>query len=257
MEFIDELKFLKEQLKFKEKIDGAHKFNEIVLAGMGGSGIAGKIFQEIYTEKPFFVVDDYNIPNRALAEGEIDANFFQHKPFLEQQINQFNYDICPLTEVHIEPMGIYSLNGSLNSLESGGLVTIPNDPSNETRALLLLEKAGLISLSKDSSSLTLKNIKENPYGLKFKEIDSAFLTRTLDEVEASVIPTNYALLFELNPIEDSLFLEDNTSLYANIIVVQKKDLLKPELLCLKKHMESEKMSLYINSTYKGALVPIH
>ena len=203
------------------------------------------------------VVDDYNIPNRALAEGEINANFFQHKPFLDEQIEQFHYDICPLSEVHIEPMGIYSLKGPLTDLSKGSLITIPNDPSNETRALLLLEKAGLILLKKESSSLTLKDISENHYELKFKEIDAAFLTRTLDEVRASVIPTNYALLIGLNPLKDSLFLEDSTSLYANIIVIQKKDLLNPELLALKKHIESEKMHLYIDSTYNGALVPVH
>ncbi len=154
-------------------------------------------------------------------------------------------------------MGIYSLKGPLTDLSKGSLITIPNDPSNETRALLLLEKAGLILLKKESSSLTLKDISENHYELKFKEIDAAFLTRTLDEVRASVIPTNYALLIGLNPLKDSLFLEDSTSLYANIIVIQKKDLLNPELLALKKHIESEKMHLYIDSTYNGALVPVH
>ena len=208
-------------------------------------------------ELKIIIVDDYNIPNRALSEGEIDANFFQHAPFLEQQVKEFEYDICPLTQTHIEPMGIYSLNGSLTDLKSKSLVTIPNDPSNETRALLLLEKAGLILLKKDNDCLTLRDIIENPKELKFKEIDAAFLTRTLNEVGASVIPTNYALLIGLNPLNDALFLEDSSSPYANIIAIQKKDLSKPELLSLKKHMESEKMHIYIIETYKGALVPAH
>jgi D-methionine transport system substrate-binding protein len=200
------------------------------------------------------VIDDYNIPNRALAEGEIDANFFQHQPFLDEQITQFHYPICTLVEVHIEPMGIYSKKGSLESLPNGSVITLPSDPTNETRALHLLEKAGVITL-KDKPSLTVLDIEDNPKNFRFKEVDAAFLARTLDEVGASVIPTNYALLAGLSPLDDALILEDQSSTFVNVIAVQEKDLNNPELLALKQAMESEKIRLYIQNTYKGAAIP--
>ena len=199
------------------------------------------------------VMDDYNIPNRALAEGEIDANFFQHKPFLEEQIKQFGYKIASLSDVHFEPMGIY---GSWDLIKKGGLITVPSDPTNEGRALLLLEKGGIITLKKGIAYPTLLDIVENPYGCTFKEVEAAFLARTLDEVAGSLIPTNYALLSGLHPKKDALLVED-TSSYANVITVQEKDLLNPELLIIKRHLESEKMRLYIESTYQGAICPIH
>ena len=203
------------------------------------------------------VVDDYNIPNRALAEGEIDANFFQHKPFLEEQIHQFNYPICCLAEIHIEPLGIYlGTKNSLKELPEGSLITLPNDPTNEARALLLLEKAGLITLeAKNLSNTTVLDIKENSRHFKFKEIDAALLARTLQETGASVIPTNYALLAGLSPIKDAVFIEDKTSPYINIIAVRCDDLEKNELVLLKKKMQSEKMHSYILTKYQGAVIP--
>lgn len=199
------------------------------------------------------VMDDYNIPNRALSEGEIDANFFQHKPFLEEQVKQFGYKIASLSDVHFEPMGIY---GSWDLIKKGGLITVPSDPTNEGRALLLLEKGGIITLKKGVTYPTLLDIVENPYGCTFKEVEAAFLARTLDEVAGSLIPTNYALLSGLHPKNDALLLED-TSFYVNIITVQEKDLQNPELLIVKKHIESEKMRSYIESTYQGAICPAH
>lgn len=216
---------------------------EFIQADMEKEGILLKVI----------VMDDYNIPNRALAEGEIDANFFQHKPFLEEQIKQFGYKIASLSDVHFEPMGIY---GSLDLIKKGGLITIPSDPTNEGRALLLLEKAGIITLKKDVSYPTLLDIVDNPYGCTFKEVESGFLSRTLDEVAASLIPTNYALLAGLHPKNDALFLED-TSSYVNVITVQEKDLENPELLVLKKHLESEKIKAYMESTFGGAICPAH
>ncbi len=203
------------------------------------------------------VIDDYNIPNRALADGEIDANFFQHTPFLDEQINQFGYPIAILTEVHIEPMGIYSKNQTLDTLPVKGVVTIPSDPTNEDRALRLLEKAGLITVKKTkSSNLTLLDIETNPKNLRFQEVDAALLTRTYDEASAAVIPTNYALLGGLSPLKDALILEDSSSFYVNVIAVQTKDVCSTKLLALKKHMESEKMTSYIYSTYQGAVIPV-
>jgi len=202
------------------------------------------------------VVDDYNVPNRALANEEIDANFFQHKPFLDEQIRQFNYPICALAKIHVEPIGLYSKEKSIDDFKAGGTISIPNDPTNEARALLLLEKAGLITLdSKDIFNITVVDIKENPKKFKFIEVDAALLARTLSEVDASVIPTNYALLADLSPQKDALLMEDKDSPYVNVIAVRCKDLNSPKLLALKKIMQSEAMKEYILSHYKGALVP--
>ena len=200
------------------------------------------------------VIDDYNIPNRALAEGEIDANFFQHKPFLEEQVAQFDYPITPLMGVHIEPMGLYLKKG--DKVNKGNVIAIPSDPSNETRALLLLQDTGFITLKKKDSSLTILDIDENPLNLKFKEIEAAFLTRALSDVDGAIIPTNYALLAGLSPVDNALFLEDACSPYVNIIAVRKEDLKKPDLLALKRQMRSEKIRLFILSTYGGTVTPL-
>ncbi len=202
------------------------------------------------------VVDDYNIPNRALAEGDVDANFFQHKPFLEEQIKQFHYPLCVLADIHIEPMGIYSNNKPLSELGDKGIIAIPNDPTNEARALLLLEREGLLTLkTKNIYTTTILDIEENPKKLKFKEIDAALLTRALPQVDAAVIPTNYALLAGLTPEKDALCLEDKTSPYVNVIVVRCDELTSPKLLALKKCMQSDAMRAYILSEYQGAILP--
>jgi len=197
--------------------------------------------------------DDYNIPNRALSEGEIDANFFQHKPFLEEQIRRFGFALSGLSDVHFEPMGIY---GSFDSLKKGGIVAVPSDPTNEGRALLLLREAGIVTLRSGVSSPTVLDIEENPYGCKFKEIDGAFLARALSDVAAAVIPTNYALLAGLRPEKDAFFMEDGSTLYVNVLTVQTKDLGKESLLLVKKHIESEKTRKYIEETYSGAIIPV-
>ena len=202
-------------------------------------------------------VDDYNIPNRALAEKEIDANFFQHKPFLEEQSKQFGYDLESLSDVHIEPMGIYVKNGGWDKIQKGGIITLPSDPTNEGRALALLAKAGVISLKEGVLYPTVLDIVDNPYGCTFKEVDAAFLARTWQEVAAAVIPTNYALLAGLHPQKDALLLEDGSSLYVNILTIRKGESKREELLLLKKHIESEETRKHIEETYQGAVVLLH
>lgn len=219
---------------------------EFVQADLEKDGITLKIV----------TVDDYNIPNRALAEKEIDANFFQHKPFLEEQSKQFGYEIESFSDVHIEPMGLYAKEG-WEKIREGGVITIPSDPTNEGRALSLLDKAGIITLKKGVLYPTVLDIVENPYGCTFKEVDAAFISRTWDEVAAAVIPTNYALLAGLHPLKEALLLEDGSSSYVNVLTVRKEDTNREDLASLKKHLESEKTKSYIESTYQGAVVPIH
>lgn len=202
------------------------------------------------------VVDDYNIPNRSLADGEVDANFFQHLPFLNMQNEEFGYALQPLAAVHIEPMGIYSKKiKSLKDLKSGAVIAIPNDPSNEARALELLQKVGLIKLNRHDSNTTVHNIIENPLRLKFNEIDSPLLPRTLDDVVLAVITTNFALQAGLDPQKDALASEDKDSLYANIVVIRRGDASREDLQALKEVLQSEKVRNYIQNTYKGAIIP--
>lgn len=203
------------------------------------------------------VMDDYNLPNRALADKEVDANFFQHIPFFEQQKKQFNYPICILAKIHVEPMGIYSQKvTSLSNITDGAVVAIPNDPTNEGRALLLLQKQGLITIhSAGMSNITVRNILSNPKKLKFQEVDAAMLTRVLPDVTLAVIPTNYALQVNLSPQKNALAHEDKSSLYANIIAVRCNDVNEPKLLALKAAMTSKKMHDYIVDHYQGAVVP--
>ena len=203
-------------------------------------------------------VDDYNLPNRLLYEKQVDANFFQHMPYLEEQNKRFGYNLAPLASVHIEPLGIYSEKiKSLEDLEEGGVVAIPSDPTNEARALNLLSQVGLIKLkpSIDILTATIYDIGSNPKKLKIEEIDAAFLPRILPDVDLAVIPVNFALQANLNPQEDALVIEPNDSPYTNIVVVREEDLDREDLKKFKQVLQSEKMRTYIQEKYKGAIVP--
>lgn len=203
------------------------------------------------------VTDDYNMPNRALADHEIDANFFQHLPFLEEQIRQFDYPLIMLAKVELEPMAIYSKKiKTLSELKEKAIFAIPNDPTNEARALLMLQKEGLIELD-DSNNLraTILNISKNPKHFQFIEIDAAMLPRTLEDVDVAVINTNYALEANLSPQKEALVLENSESVYANIIAIRKEDENRADIQALKKALTSEKMRTFILETYQKAVIP--
>lgn len=211
--------------------------------------------QEINLE--IIVVDDYNIPNRALADGEVDANFFQHAPYLASQIKMFNYPITSIAKIHIEPMGVYSKKiKNIHDLKEKSIISLPNDPTNEARALALLQQHGIITLD-DPNNLqaTVLNIIHNPKEITFVEMDASMLPRTLQDVDASIIPTNFALQADLKPTTDAIILEDRTSNFANVIAIRTGDENRPELIALKKAMTSEKMRNYILEKYKGAIIP--
>jgi D-methionine transport system substrate-binding protein len=203
------------------------------------------------------VTDDYNIPNRSLENKEVAANFFQHIPFMDEQIKQFHYSIESIAKIEIEPMGIYSKKiHSFAELQDGATIGIPNDPTNEARALLLLQSEGLIQLD-DSTNLaaTVLNISDNPKHLKFIETDAAMLPRSLDDVAAAAINTNYALEAGFSPLKDALALESKDSPYANIIAIRIGDENRPDIQALKAAMTSDKMRQFILDTYKGAVLP--
>lgn len=201
--------------------------------------------------------NDYVVPNTALNDKQLDANFFQHVPYMEEFEKEHNMKLVALVKVHVEPMGAYSKKiKSKDALANGATVAIPNDPTNEGRALLLLQKQGLITL-KDASGLTQtpRDIASNPKNLKFKELDAAQLPRVLQDVDLAVINTNYALKAGLSPLKDALFVEDKNSPYANVLTVRPDNQNDPAIQELAKALNSDKVRKYIEDTYKGAIVP--
>ncbi|TLD99820.1 MetQ/NlpA family ABC transporter substrate-binding protein [Helicobacter japonicus] len=199
---------------------------------------------------------DYVTPNSALNDGSLDANFHQHKPFLDSLINDRGYTLTPIANIHVEPIGLYSSKfKNIDELPNGAVIAIPNDPSNGGRALLLLEAEKLIKLA-DSTNLqaTELDIVENPKELKIKPVEAALLPRTLGDVDAAVINGNYALQAGLNSA-DALILEGAQSPYANILVVQSSKVDDENLQKLKKALQSQKVKDFIQEKYKGEIVP--
>lgn len=218
--------------------------------------IKSQLAQEGITLK-IIEFQDYVQPNLALAEGELDANFFQHVPYLEQFCKDRKLDLTYIAKVHIEPIGVYSKKiKSLNDLKSKSIVAIPNDPTNGGRALLLLQQAKLIELRKDAGlSATELDIVKNPKNLRFKALEAAQLPRVLPDVDIAVINTNYALTINLVPTKDALFIEGSESPYANILAVRTKDKNNPALLKLAKALNSQTVKDFIMKEYKGSIVP--
>ena len=204
------------------------------------------------------VVDDYNLPNRMLNDKEVDANFFQHRPFLEEQKKEFGYQIDSFAKIHLEPMGIYSKKTKeLASLPEKSTIALPNDPTNESRALKLLEKAELIEINSQAGlKATVADITSNPKQLKFIEVDAPMLPRTLKEVGAAAIPSNFALQTGLNPFSDPLIKERTDSPYANILVIRSGEESREDLQALKEALTSDEMRTFILTKYRGAIIPV-
>lgn len=210
--------------------------------------------QQILLE--ILIIDDFNTPNRALAEGEVDANFFQHLPFLEAQKKDFGYRLEPLAAIHLEPMALYSKRCvACEEIKEKGVISIPSDPSNQARALALCEQCGLITLKQTGPKTSILDIQDNPRHLTFVEMDSPLLSRSLDDVEAAAISTNFALLGGLSPKNDALAIEKGQSRFANILVVRQGDEERPPLQALKRALTSEKVRDAIKEKYQGAIIP--
>lgn len=201
--------------------------------------------------------NDYVTPNIALNDKQLDANFFQHAPYMEDFAKKNNMRLVAVGKVHVEPMGAYSKKiKSKDEIKDGAIVAIPNDVTNEGRALLMLQKQGLIKL-KDASGLsqTPRDIAENPKNLKFKELEAAQLPRTIQDVDIAVINTNFALKGNLDPLKDTIFAEDKDSPYANVIAARPDNQNDPAIVELVKALNSDKVKKYLEDTYKGAIVP--
>ncbi len=200
---------------------------------------------------------DYVVPNTAVEEGDEDANYFQHQPYLDNFNAENGTHLVSAGGIHIEPMGVYAgKTTALADLPDSATIAIPNDATNEGRALLLLEAQGLIKL-KDSSNLesTPNDIAENSKNLQFKELEAAMIPNTVEEVDLSVINCNYALQAGFNPVEDALAIEDSNSPYVNIIAVKEGHENDPAIVALVAALQSETAREFITSTYNGAVVP--
>ncbi|HAT6935585.1 TPA: MetQ/NlpA family lipoprotein [Legionella pneumophila] len=185
--------------------------------------------------------NDYNLPNEALQDGSLDANVYQHLPYLKAAILSHGYDLQAIGRTFVYPMGIYSKKyKTLSELPENGIIAVPNDPSNEMRAFLLLEKAHLITL-KNTTNSGIQDIESNPKQFKFKEIDAAQLPRVLPDVDAAVINTTFALPAGLSPSKDALFTEGKDSPYANIIVIRRDTQKRPQLELFVKALNSEEV----------------
>lgn len=199
------------------------------------------------------VFDDYVLPNTALDEGSIDANYFQHIPYLNKTIQEKGYNLTYTVKVHIEPMRVYSDKlTKLEDIKDGAEIAVPNDATNEARALKLLAKNNLIKV-KDGELVTVKDITENPKKLKFTELEATQLPTVLKDVAAAVVNTNVALSAKLDP-NKALAIEDKDSPYANVIAVKKGNENSDKIKALDKAINSPEVKKFIEDKYKGSIV---
>lgn len=236
------------RLKVAASLDPQARILEVVKQDLKREGIDLEIIE----------IDDYTLANRLLHEKQVDANFFQHIPYLEQEKELFGYDIVWVAKVHIEPLGIYSSKiTSLSNLKDGAIVALPSDTSNEGRSLKLLENAGLIKLKNGLSDyqLTLREIVDNPKNLRFKEIDASLLPRLLKDVDIALIPGNYALQASL-PLSYRLAREEGDSDYINVLVIRKEDLHREDIQALIKAIQSPEVKSFIEKEYKDNIIPV-
>lgn len=199
---------------------------------------------------------DYIQPNRALNDGALQANVFQHEPYLNDQLYMYHYRLTIVGKTFIYPMGIYSSHyHSINEVPENSQVAIPNDPTNEGRALMLLQKAGLITLSHSAGLKATENdVIENPKHLEFVELDAAQLARAYQDMALAVINTNYAIPGGLLPSRDALFIEDKQSPYANLIVIRSQDGGKPWVKELVDSFQSQAVLDKANELFQGQVV---
>jgi D-methionine transport system substrate-binding protein len=198
--------------------------------------------------------NDYNLPNTALQDGSLDANVYQHLPYLKAAIQAHGYNFQAIGRGFVYPMGIYSKKiKSLDQLPEKAIVAIPNDPSNEMRALLLLAKANLITL-KDSNQGGLKDIETNPKNLVFKEMDAAQLPRVLPDVDMAIINTTFALPAGLTPSRDAIFAEGKDSPYANVVVIRRDTQKRAQLEKFVKALNSDEVKQKANSIFGDAAI---
>ena len=201
--------------------------------------------------------NDYVQPNLATDDGELDANYFQHRPYLQEFVKDRGLNLKEVATVHIEPMGVYSKSiKDIKDLKDGATIAIPNDPTNGGRALLLLNKAGVITLEDPNDiTATVMNIKDNPKHIEIRELEAAQLPRALEDVDAAVINTNFAMAADLVPQRDAIVIEGADSPYVNILVANPKSADTSDMKILIKALQSPETKEFIEKQYKGAVLP--
>jgi len=200
---------------------------------------------------------DYTLINPALKDGQIDANFFQHTPYLEDYNAKNKANLKEVVKVHNEPMGVYSKKlDAIAKIADGASIGIPNDATNGGRALMVLDRAGVIKL-KDGAGVTAteKDIVENPKKVKITMMDAPMLPRALEDLDLCVINSNYALEANLNPVKDSIFMEPKDSPFANILVVRPDDVNKESIQKLAAALQTPEVKQFLEDKYPGACVP--
>jgi D-methionine transport system substrate-binding protein len=199
--------------------------------------------------------NDYNLPNEALQDGSLDANVYQHIPYLKAATRAHGYSLIAVAKTFLYPMGVYSIKiKSLKHLPNHATIALPNDPSNEGRALLLLQKVHLIKLKK----IPLPNVQDivsNPKNIRFKALDAAQLPRVLADVDAAVINTNFAVPAGLSPSRDALLIEGKDSLYANVVVTRRNNDKKEQLALFIQSLHSDEVQKKAKELFGDAVIP--
>lgn len=224
--------------------------------------VAGEVLEAEGYELQVTEFTDYVQPNLVVENDEIDANYFQHQPYLTDFNAERDTHLVSVAAVHYEPFGIYSTNhASLDELADGAIIAVPNDVTNEARALQLLQAQGIITLKEDAGlTATKQDIVDNPYNIELQEVEAAALPSTLDGADFAVINGNYAISAGLNVAKDALACEDAASeaaqTFANILVVKEGNEDSEKIQALVKALTSDEVKTFINDTYEGAVVPI-
>ena len=200
---------------------------------------------------------DYITPNAALAAGDLDANSYQHQPFLDQAVRDRNLPLVAVGKTLVFPMGIYSRkHRAIADIPNGGRVAIPNDPTNGGRALVLLAANGAFKLREGADfRATVADVTENPKRIRIVELEAAQIPRALDEVEAAAINTNFAIPAGLNPVRDAISIESADSPYANLVVVRRDNANTPWAKKLVAAYQNEEIKAFVRETFQGSVVP--
>lgn len=206
---------------------------------------------------------DYVLPNTSLEDGDLDANYFQHQPYLDDFNTNNKTHLVSVAAIHYEPLGIYAgKTANLADIKDGAKIAVPNDTTNEARALLLLQEQGLITVDEKAGlNATAKDITVNTHNIEIVEIEAAQLVRTLQDVDFAVINGNYALQGGLNVAIDALAKEEADSLaaqtYANVLVVREGDEEREDIKALIEVLESKEISEFIAGKYEGSVVSMN
>jgi len=235
--------------------------NKIVVGVTSGpheqiAEVAAKVAKEKGLEVELKSFSDYVLPNTSLAEGDLDANSYQHEPFLDTFNKDHDTDLVPVGKTILNPMGVYSEKyKSFDEIPDGATFGLPNDPTNGARALFVLQEAGYIKL-KEGAGLTasIRDVEENKKNLKFIELEAAQIPKQLSEVDVAAINTNFALEAGINPKEDSILLESTDSPYVNYIVVRAENENDPTIKKFVEAYQSDEVRKFIEDEFKGSVI---